>query len=323
MVRRPLPDGRMTDSRHIWSIPVIMAATFLAAVLSLGNIQTARAADFAMNCPPGWSVENGDQLLRRCVSPARDGFIEVYVYDGEAHDLSAYLDAKAGELAQRGMPFHQFRKEAPGNVSGIPALAREYSGTANNALFHSYIAATSHGGRTYMLQALYLAEHAERLQPLIREAMNSWSYPSVEQARNKPPQLPGLGAGRDTTTGSNPVPSGGRSFADRDDCINHMCKPFSAHCGDYNKKDPSQHFRYLLCKSAWDSCYYYCSTHWSLALTCAKEAIVAAQGYWISACTAVAHDSSAMNACFRRGDAKGTALLWEMRKRPECKASGN
>lgn len=303
--------------------PLLSAAAVLALMLLAVPVQTARAADFAMNCPPGWSVEDGDQLLRRCIAPDRVGFIEVYVYDGEARDLSAYLDAKASELAQRGMPFHQFRKEAPGNVSGVPALAREYSGTANNALFHSYIAATSHGGRTYMLQALYLAEHAQRLQPLIREAMNSWSYPSVEQARNKPPQLPGLGAGRDTGTVPGPEPVGGRSFANRDDCVNHLCRPFSAHCKDYNMKDPSQHFRYLLCKSAGDRCYSYCSSYWSMALTCTKEAVVAAQGYWISACTAVAHDEWAMNECFKRGDARGETLLREMRNRPECKASPN
>lgn len=312
---------RGSDEKHIAILPwlrrmepLIATGIILLAIVLAFAALPARAADFAMSCPAGWSSENGSQMLRRCISPGRDGFIEVYVYDGETGNLAAYLDNAVVALAQRGLPFQKFRKEAPGNVSGIPALTREYTGTANNALFHSYIVASSHGGKTYLLQALYLANHAQSLQPQIRKAMNSWTYPSVEQAGTATPPV---------TANPDQAPAGGRSFASRDQCVDHLCKPFSANCNDYDRNDPSQHFRYLLCKSAWDQCYSYCSSYWSMALVCTKEAVTATQGYWISACTALARNETEMNNCFRRGSIQGTERLREMASRPECKASSN
>ena len=274
----------------------------------------ARAADFAMNCPPGWSGEDGGQMLRRCISPGRDAFIEVYVYPVETGNLAAYLDQQISALAQRGLPFQQFRKESPGNVSGIPALTREYTGTANNALFHSYVVASSHDGQTYLLQALYLADRTAALQPQIRAAMNSWTYPSIEQAKASPP--PPL-AQPDT------VPAGGRSYANRDQCVDYLCRSFSANCKDYDGSNPANHFRYLLCQSAWDQCYSYCTGYWSMNLSCTKEAITAAQGYWISACAALAHDEREMKECFKRGQIQGSDRLREMARSPECKGTGN
>lgn len=297
--------------------PAIVAFAFLLILMLSLAALPARASDFAMHCPPGWQVENGDQMLRRCISPSRDAFIEVYVYGGEAADLSAYLDRQVQALAQKGLPFHQFRKEAPGNVSGIPALTREYTGTANNALFHSYVVATSHGGKTYLLQALYLADRAQTLQPQIRDAMNSWTYPSVEQAKASPPSQTQPDKTPDAAV------SGGRSYASRDQCVDYLCRPFSDSCNTYDRGADANHFRYLLCKSAWDKCYSYCTGYWSMALTCTKEAVTATQGYWISACGALAHDERAMQDCFRRGMIDGDNLLREMRGRPECKAGSN
>lgn len=297
--------------------PNLFALVVLAGFLALGTNQQAGAADFAMDCPAGWTRQGEGQMLLRCTSPGQDAFIEVYAYGGTVGNLSAYLDEQIAALTQRGLPFQQFRKEAPGNVSGVPAMAREYTGTANNALFHSYVVASTHGGTTYFAQALYLADRTESLQPLVRQSLNSWVYPSVEQAKIAATPAPNPDPdGPDTSSAT-----GGRSYASRDQCIDYLCRPFSATCKDYDQTDKHNHFRYMLCDSAWEQCYSYCSSHWWLALTCTKEAVTTAQSYWISACAAVAHDQRAMQDCFARGRSQATNTLQSMLKMPECKAS--
>ena len=298
----------------------LFSLIFILPLIVAAGMSSARAADFAMTCPAGWLQQTEGQMLLRCVAPGQDAFIEVYANAGTATDLAAYLDQSVAALMQNGLPFHQFRKESPGNVSGIPALTREYSGTANNALFHSYVVATTHGGQTYFAEALYLADRTESLQPLIRQALNSWSIPSVEQANaarppavNPDPDLP------DTS----PV-MGSRAYASKDQCIDYLCRPFSAQCKDYDESDRvHNHFRYLLCSAAWDKCYSYCNGYWSMALTCTKEAVTQAQGYWISACAAVAHDQKAMQDCFTRGNVQAAERLKAMSRMPECKGLPN
>lgn len=259
-----------------------------------------------MTCPPGWSVESQGQMLRRCISPERDAFIEIYGYDGASTDLGAVLNNFTQSMSQRGMPYQQFRKESPGNVSGIPALTREYTGQAYGVLFHSYVSASSQGGKTYVLQALYSAERTDVLQPQIRSAMNSWSFPNL---------------GAPAPAAAPPALSGPRSFENRQQCRSTLCVPAIRDCKNYDLNDKRYNWRYRLCEFVERSCNGYCDAYWHIALQCSKEAIGAALGYWSAACIPVTHDAGAVDKCFFPKDGETLARLQQMAKSPECKVA--
>jgi hypothetical protein len=292
----------ITDVPHLLSI-----LAFLLAPLVL-PLNHAAAQDIAIDCPPGWLIERDGQMLQRCTAPGRDAFLEIYAYDHDGSDLASALSRFTEAMSERGMPFHQFRKESPGDVSGRPALTREFTGEANGVLFHSFVSVSSHAGKTYVLQALYLADRTTQLQPEIRAAMNSWRFPSIAAESPAPAATPTL--------------SGARSFENRGQCLNTLCVPALRDCKEgYDFKDRRYQFRYRLCEFVERSCRGYCDAYWHLALQCTKEAIGAALGYWQAACVPVSYDAGEVDRCFRPKDGETLSRLQLMAKSPECKVA--
>ncbi|BBD07722.1 hypothetical protein [Desulfovibrio ferrophilus] len=165
-----------------------------------------------LNCPPGWNDNTsarGNDLIKQCISPSQDAFIELYASPGKDVPLDKLLDAWASEMTQRGLPFQNLVSEQPGQVSGYPAVTRVYSGQINNgSQFDSSLVASSYNGVKYVFQGLSLKGN-KKARKQIRHAMNTWYYPGVssQASSNTIGGLP-LGSGSSVNTSQN-VNSGG------------------------------------------------------------------------------------------------------------------
>ena len=150
-------------------------------------------AEEGLQCPPGWTNNKaalGNDLIKQCIAPTQDAFIELYAAPGAAMQLNRLLDVWVNAMNQKGMPFQQFLSEVPGNVSGEPALTRGYLGTASNGIpFESSLVACRHNGVNYIFQALYKSgDH--QLKRLARQSMNEWFFPDIAYGNNTPYSQP-------------------------------------------------------------------------------------------------------------------------------------
>jgi len=173
------------------------------------------AADMSqgLNCPPGWNDNvsaRGNDLIKQCISPSQDAFIELYASPGEDVPLGKLLDAWASAMTQRGLPFQNVVSEQPGQVSGYPAITRVYSGQINNgSQFNSSLVASRYNGTSYVFQGLSL-KGQEQARQQVRQAMNTWHYPGVSHQTSSSPNggLP-LGSGSSVNTSLNGNSGGG------------------------------------------------------------------------------------------------------------------
>lgn len=136
------------------------------------------AASWSMQCPPGWTDERsglGDDLVKQCIAPTQDAFVELYASQGEVLPLEGLLQEWETEMLSRGLPFQSRLKQQATTVTGVPALVREYTGMANGARFHSVVAGMVNSGRTYVLQALYVEDRAA-LVSQVRMALDSFVF---------------------------------------------------------------------------------------------------------------------------------------------------
>lgn len=172
--------------------------------LSLASLSFAADMSQGLQCPSGWSdnmAARSKELIKQCISPNQDAFIELYAAPGQQVPLGKLLDAWASGMTQQGLPFQNLASEQPGHVSGFPAIYRIYSGhTRNGAHFDSSIVASSYNGIVYIFQGLSMKGHDQARQQ-IRHAMNAWHYPGTSQqaTNNQIGNLP-LGAGSSSNT---------------------------------------------------------------------------------------------------------------------------
>jgi hypothetical protein len=172
--------------------------SMLCAVLTvmlLASTQFALAGNWSMQCPPGWSDERsglGNDLVKQCIAPNRDAFVELYSSQGEVLPLDHLLQQWEAGMLAKGMPFQNRVRMQDGQVSGVPARTWEYTGMANGARFHSYVSGTVHGGNTYVIQGLYVEERAA-LQDQVRAALNSFVF--TDRGANVMPRAMGQGGG--------------------------------------------------------------------------------------------------------------------------------
>jgi hypothetical protein len=130
----------------------------VSMVCALGLLQIAHAGlGDGLTCPPGWSVSepNENDLIKQCVAPGQNAFIELYAAQGNQIPLGQLMDGWATQMAQRGLPFQQQLSEVTGQVSGFPALVRSYRGKVQGETFDSSIVVCHRGGVNYVFQALY------------------------------------------------------------------------------------------------------------------------------------------------------------------------
>ncbi|WP_027722776.1 hypothetical protein [Maridesulfovibrio zosterae] len=188
---------------QIWR--VLIFTTVLYSGLTLYCFATDMSQ--GLQCPPGWNdnvAARGNDLIKQCVSPSQDAFIELYAAPGAEVPLGKLLKIWASEMTKKGLPFQDFVSEQPGHVSGYPAVTRVYSGhTRNGAYFDSSLVASRYHGVNYIFQGLSLKGHEQARQQM-RHAMNTWYYPGVSQQNNNSPYdtLP-LGSGSTNTPYGN------------------------------------------------------------------------------------------------------------------------
>lgn len=179
-------------------------ALLIIASLCFSSHSFATDMSRGLSCPPGWKDNisaRGNDLIKQCISPSQDAFIELYASPGKEVPLDKLLDAWASEMTQRGLPFQKFVSEQPGRISGRPALTRVYSGRAGNGKdFDSYLSASRYNGVNYIFQGLSL-KGREQARQQVRHAMNTWYYPgaSSQNSSNSNGGSP-LGAGGSLNT---------------------------------------------------------------------------------------------------------------------------
>ncbi|QGY38937.1 hypothetical protein GM415_01885 [Pseudodesulfovibrio cashew] len=186
----------------------------LVIVASLGFSSCLLAADMSqgLTCPPGWNDNvsaRGNDLLKQCVSPSQDAFIELYSSRAQDVPLGKLLDAWAAEMTRRGLPFQNLVSEQPGQISGYPAVTRVYSGHINNgAQFDSSLVASHYNGMCYVFQGLSL-KGREQARQQVRHAMNTWYYPGASPRSSGNSNALPLGAGSSSGKSHNGVSGGG------------------------------------------------------------------------------------------------------------------
>ncbi|GEM_PF-5068269 len=185
---------------HISKIIVLFSILFL----NLTSFSLATDMSQGLQCPPGWNdnrAARGNDLIKQCISPSQDAFIELYAAPGQEVPFGKLLDAWTQEMTQRGLPFQNIISEQPGQVSGYPAVTRVYSGhTREGNQFDSSLVASRYNGVNYVFQGLSL-KGREQARQEVRKAMNTWYYPGTAQQGFSSPQggLP-LGSGNSANT---------------------------------------------------------------------------------------------------------------------------
>jgi hypothetical protein len=172
----------------------------VSMVCAFGLLQIAHAGfGDGLTCPPGWSVSepNENDLIKQCVAPGQNAFIELYAAHGNQIPLGQLMDGWATQMAQRGLPFQQQLSENTGQVSGFPALVREYRGKVQAETFDSSIVVCHRGGVNYVFQALYLYGNAQ-IKDQARHSMNSWYFPDAGTTSSQSSPLAGLMGGQTT-----------------------------------------------------------------------------------------------------------------------------
>lgn len=179
-----------------WSIIMknIHKNTLLIFILTLFSATAAFADDVAkgINCPPGWSdnpVARLDNRVKQCISPSLNSSVQLYVAPGKDIALDQLLDNWISALQQQGFPLQTKITESKGNVSGAPAVFREYEGQADGKTVESLLAASRHNGINYIFQGSYpdIDREAERL---VRHSLTTWYFPEDTVKEDTPYDSP-------------------------------------------------------------------------------------------------------------------------------------
>ncbi|MGE4291872.1 MAG: hypothetical protein AB7E32_06640 [Desulfovibrio sp.] len=125
--------------------------------------------------------------------------MELYASKGEVLPLDTLLQEWEKGMLAKGMPFQNRVRMQDGQVSGVPARTWEYTGMANGARFHSYVAGSVHNGYTYVIQGLYVEERTA-LQNPVRTALNSFVF--TDRGANVMPGVMGQGGGQGGMSGN-------------------------------------------------------------------------------------------------------------------------
>jgi hypothetical protein len=94
----------------------------IVLLFSFCSILSAADMSRGLNCPPGWNDNKsarGNDLIKQCVSPSQDAFIELYAAPGQEVALGALLDAWAGEMTKRGFLFRILLLKSPDRFQDI------------------------------------------------------------------------------------------------------------------------------------------------------------------------------------------------------------
>lgn len=170
---------------------------FLLILVSVASFAFATDMSKGLDCPPGWNDNisaRGNDVIKQCISPNQNAFIELYAAPGPELPLGKLLDLWTAQMTQRGLPFQDFISEQPGHVSGYPAVTRVYSGhTKNGAYFDSSLVASRYKGVNYIFQGLSMKGH-ERARQNVRHSMNTWYYPGVEDVAQPAPSPGSFGS---------------------------------------------------------------------------------------------------------------------------------
>lgn len=159
---------------------LLLFAAFLTCLTSFSD-----AADIGegLQCPPGWTEKTGNndsKIVKRCISPARDAFVELYEYPRMGITLAQLLDGWTTKMKNKGMPFQTRLSETQTHVSGSPALKRSFTGsTGSGTNFSSTVTASSFRDKKYILLGMHLKGHQKTKQQ-VRHAMSTWRFPGLK-----------------------------------------------------------------------------------------------------------------------------------------------
>ncbi|WP_321405164.1 hypothetical protein [Maridesulfovibrio sp.] len=168
----------------------ILSALFITLII----ISSANADDVAkgINCPPGWSdnqAARGDNRVKQCISPSLESSVELYVTPGRKIPLDKLLENWITALRQQGFPLDKKVAENKGNVSGAPAVFREYKGKTNGKTVESLLAASRHNGINYIFQGSY-PDNDREAEQLVRHSLNTWNFPEGNSKEDTPYDSP-------------------------------------------------------------------------------------------------------------------------------------
>lgn len=182
----------------------------VSAFVGFTSLSFATDMSHGLQCPSGWNdnmAARGNELIKQCIAPTQDAFIELYAAPGQQVPFGKLLDVWTSEMTQRGLPFQNFISEHPGHISGYPAVYRTYSGhTQKGVYFDSSIVASRYNGVTYVFQGLSMKGHDQAKQQ-VQNAMNAWHYPGVSQQSSNTQhggQPIGVGSSDNTPYENNP-----------------------------------------------------------------------------------------------------------------------
>ena len=153
----------------------------LCTAISLCFISFSFASDMpkGLQCPPGWTEKEqltDVKIIKKCISPARDAFVELYEYPEMGISLGQLIDGWTKQMTEKGMPFQTQLSESQSHVSGLPALSRTYVGsTGSGANFSSTVTASRYNNKKYILLGMHLKGH-QKTREQVQHAMSTWKF---------------------------------------------------------------------------------------------------------------------------------------------------
>lgn len=168
----------------------INASILLFFMVCFFFVSISHAADIAkgLTCPPGWEdnkVARVHNRVKQCISASLDSTIELYATPGKKIPLNELLDTWTNALNQQGFHLESSVSETKGNVSGSPAVIRNYRGTIDGKKYDSMLAASRHGVINYIFLGRYL-EGNRKAEQQIRHSLTTWSFPETIAKEDTP-----------------------------------------------------------------------------------------------------------------------------------------
>ncbi|WP_432738270.1 hypothetical protein [Maridesulfovibrio sp. FT414] len=164
---------------------IIISSLCTVFLLTTASFSLAREVSKALQCPPGWTEKENnpdEHLLKKCISPAHDAFVELYRYPEMGLSVKQILDGWTAEMSRKGMPLQNMVSESEDEVSGSPALTRTYEGsTGSGTQFSSIITCSGYKDKNYILLGMNLTGHQVQQQEVMH-TMSVWRFPGQAES---------------------------------------------------------------------------------------------------------------------------------------------
>ncbi|SMH41538.1 hypothetical protein [Maritimibacter sp. HL-12] len=127
-------------------------------------------------CPPGWDhvAEGCDSA--QCIAPMGASVIQVERFASiEDRGLPEALDGYEDFVAADGTPVHDLLVATAIDIAGLPALRRDYSGSALGRDLRVTLLLVQHHGQDILMRAVWDTGHGLLLEHMLDGAIAGWN----------------------------------------------------------------------------------------------------------------------------------------------------